>query len=226
MKIRKTDENRVKIHFNKRNLFICVMFSVFSIAFIWITSVIPEVMRYPRQITGFLAIVFFSLSVIFFFKLFTSEIRRELYRRTTSIFSYVSLKLRTSLEKALKIFGITDISAHIRKDERDIIFENSTRRKKRHGKSYSPKKYTDLENNRERIRYIWSVYILQRKTKDNIPRIYDTPSEMMKRFSQMNEDENFLYDSYLSARYTPEKTEIGSDTVNKHYKFVSGGKKI
>lgn len=224
--MKKNDPNRVKLHFNKKRLYIAIVFFILGVLFVSSLSYIPESAKYPRQLLGFAAIVSFILGFIFLARLFDKDIRRELYRRVGIVFSSVSLKIQKIVDKIYEKLGIDRTTRKQRRDERSIVFEeeNGTRTRRRKVK---PKKYSEMTTNKERLRFLWAKFILDRKTKNNTPAIYDTPIEMMKRFCDFScEGERALYSGYLSARYTSPESDIPAETVNDNYKFVAGDKKL
>lgn len=226
MRKNRTDPDRVRIRFNRKKLYISVSFFTLSVILICTLNSLPAASRYPRQMLGFGAIVAFICGMVFLAKLFTVEIRHELYRRIGRIFSSVSLRVQAIVDRVFEKLGIERASRRSGRDERSIVFDDSTGTKVRRRRE-KPKKYGDLTSNRERLRFIWAKYITDRKTKKNTPAVYDTPIEMMRRFSDLTgEDEQFLYTGYLASRYTDEQVEIPPETVQRNYRFVVGEKRI
>lgn len=227
MKMKKqNDPNRVKLHFNKKRLYIAIAFFALGVLLVASLSYIPLTAKYPRQLLGFASIVSFVLGFVFIAKLFDREIRRELYRRVGTIFSSVSMRFRKIVDKIYEKLGIGRTTRKQRRDERSIVFEEENVGR-RHRRKVKQKKYSDLTTNKERLRFLWAKFILDKKTKNNTPAVYDTPVEMMRRYCDLSGDhEQALYHGYLNARYTNPESDISPEIVNSNYKFVAGDKKI
>ena len=97
-------------------------------------------------------------------------------------------------------------------DERDFVFRERRRGKKKKTKLYNPLYWQDQESNAERVRYIFIDYMIGRIKEGFRMKPDMTPSDLDRKLAS-EENEHLLFDVYAKARYSGGREEIGDDTV-------------
>ena len=151
-------------------------------------------------------------------KLFTKEIRQELYRRLSKAIFNVAEKLKAAADKVRKKLGIKPKVRRRSADEVNIIInDDRTRRKKR--KPVTKKRFSSLTEDAERIRFMYVKLIEYKQKKKGNCHSYDTPNELEKKVAE-NDTEHELFTLYTPVRYA-EKAYVTPEDVKKQYEYLS-----
>lgn len=183
--------------------------------------------RYVQQATYIITVV---LAVIAFFslkKLIPKSLRRAIFdkflyamRKAASGFAKISKKL-------FSFFGIKFDRYKKRKDEKSFIFgedDDDVKRKRHSIKSSS--KWRDMQENSERIRFLYIKYIVKIIKGGYKLDASLTPNEVRTDL-EINEEqeENELFDLYNGARYSGGSVFISDSQVEAMMAVVNSKKK-
>lgn len=215
---------RNKIKFKRYRVVLTCIYAILSVAAYSSCAFVSPDRRYLRQLTVLIGTILAVIALISFFKLFTYEIRRELYRRISQALFNAEEKWRNLKARIRKILGLPERSELGGKDERSIIFDDSSRKARKERKI--PRiKYSDLTDNRSRLRFLWAKYVITKAVKDDPPIASDTCREI--EFKLPDEDgKEELFNVYRGARYAQNDSEIPDVEVMKFAGFVGTSGKI
>lgn len=214
----KSKREKQPIKFERKRLTVTIIYLILSFAIYQAAIFVPNERRYVYQ--GFIAVGTIFL-VLFFrsaWKLFTREIRLELYKRLSETMFNMGERWRSVKNKIRQKLGLKKKTIIRGSDERRIIFDNDIRRGRR--KRSERRKYTDMTTNRERIRFLWAKYIISFTKQGMQPSISQTPNEIKNSFEVREEMGENLFGLYYTARYAPDKVTIDDRTVNDQAEFV------
>ncbi|MBQ7161350.1 MAG: hypothetical protein IJR90_06555 [Clostridia bacterium] len=217
------DPNKIKIKFKRSRVILTAVYAVICAAVYSAAPFVPEEHPYLRQLTVFVGTVLLIITLVSFFKLFTYEIRRELYRRITVALFNAGKVWRTIKKSVRRFLGLPDRVDLKGEDERTIVFDGERRR--RRDVKRKKVKYSDLDSNRTRIRFLFAKYIIEHTAKEDPPEISDTPSELGRKLPE-GEESSELIGIYLPARYAPDRFEVTTSDVERIAGFVGTSGKI
>lgn len=209
-----------RLNFNKKRIFLTAVYIALAFIFLQVTFYIPDKHRYYRQFTTVLSIAFFIITVISFSKLFTREIRFELYQRISQMFLNVSDKFRKLTDKIKKKLGIKERVLLRGKDEKSFIFNYDDGKSKN---LFFNKKnnlhWRDMKTNAEKIRYLYIKYILFKIKKGYAFKFNTTPNEISREL-RLDDEAGELFAVYYDARYSGGRINIPNEIVDRQEKFI------
>ena len=209
--------DRQKIVFSKKRLRLVFFFGALSALLIYFSAALDPELKYLRQFSGLFGYVSLLLSLINLSKLFTREIRQELYRRISKALFGITEKLKAVVDKVKDKLGIkTAIRLHTSDEVRIIINDDKKRAKKQ--KPITKKRFSQMENDSDRIRYMYVKFIEWKQKKLQNCHSYDTPKELEDKTAE-NETEHDLFDLYTPVRYA-EKAHVTPEDVKKQYDYL------
>ena len=218
MRNKKPDPNRKKIVFSKKRLRLIILLTALTFLFLYLSRALDVRYKYIRQFCAFFGYVSIILDVYHMGKLFTKEIRQELYRRLSKAIFNVAEKLKAAADKVRKKLGIKPKVRRRSADEVNIIInDDRTRRKKR--KPVTKKRFSSLTEDAERIRFMYVKLIEYKQKKKGNCHSYDTPNELEKKVAE-NDTEHELFTLYTPVRYA-EKAYVTPEDVKKQYEYLS-----
>ena len=207
------------IKFERKRLIITIVYLCLSLISYQVTVYInKETHRYLYQCVfalGTALLILFCLSAR---KLFTRDIMLELYRRMSEAMFNAGQRWRRITKKIREKLGIKERTMMRGVDERSIVFDNEIRRGRK--KRAARQRYSDMTNNRERIRFLWAKYVISLTKKGQQPSVSQTPDEMLESFEIIEEPAEELFSLYYTARYAPDDTIIDDHDVNDQAEFV------
>ena len=196
----------------------------------WITPFTKqsEVVRYIQQGAYVITGIFALIAIMSLRRLLPKTLRRAVFDK----FFYTMKKMASSLSgisrKFLSFFGVKFDRFKRTRDEKSFVFgeedEENTRRKRRLAKASS--KWRDMEENAEKIRFLYIKYIFKVIKGGYKFRPVLTPNEV-KADLDFDEDapDKELFDLYYGARYsggsvyrTDEQVEFAQERVNSKKK--------
>ena len=220
-RIKTPDPNRVRIVFSRKRIVLTLIYLGVSLLLFYIWWLVPREHRYYRQFIMFFAFGTLILSVISFFKLFTREIRMELYRRISSVMMNVTGRMRRVAERVLNALGIKSVTKLRPEDEVRIIISRDDRPARRKSKPIDKKKFSQLDDDRERIRFMYIRFLQWKQKKEKTPVYsYQTPKEI-EVTAASNETEHALFDLYTPVRYSPDP-KVTPEAVKEQYDYLAG----
>ncbi len=217
----KRENNKIK--FKRSRIVLTLVYAALSVAAFSLRVLVPPERRYIRQLIVLVGTLFLILTAISFLRLFTYEIRRELYRRVSKALFNAGEKWRAVKAKVRKLLGLPEKSDLAGSDERKIVFDEERRKRKQ--KPLPKLKYSDLNDNRSRIRFLFARYVIDRASKDDPPIISDTAGDMEKKLPDEKEKAP-LVEIYRVARYAPEEVAVSDSDVVVQAAFVGTSGKI
>lgn len=219
----KNKENRQKIVFSKKRIRIVFLFLCLALLFLYFSVALDPKYKYLRQGFAFSGYVCIALTLYNFGKLFTREIRLELYRRISKALFGVAEKLKAMVDKVKNKLGIKSVKRYRPRDEvRIIINDDRDLRKKK--KALAKKRFSQLENDAQRIRYMYARYLIHKQKKGENVYTYQTPDELKQRIAT-GETEAELFDVYTPVRYA-EVPSITPEVVKKQYDYLTKNIKL
>ena len=213
-----------KIKFKRSRLILTAVYAFVSASLYCVVPMVPPVHRYVRQLFIMLGTMVLILTMVSFFKLFTREIRQELYRRISEAMFNAGEKWRKFKATVRKKLGLPEKTVLGGRDERHIVFEGDDVRAARRKRPHRLK-YSDMTNNRERIRFLWAKYVIDTMKKETQPSVSNTPAEIKDLLGTGPDDEE-LFMLYYDARYTPDDRDIPAKAVVRQAEFVGTRGKI
>ncbi len=214
----KSKREKQPIKFERKRLIITAVYLILALATYQASVYIPDERRYVYQ--GFITVG--SIFLILFFrsawKLFTREIRLELYQRISEAMFNAGKRWRAVRKKIREKLGLKERTVMHGIDERRIVFDNEIRRGRK--RRVARQRYTDMTTNRERIRFLWAKYIISFAKQGMQPSISQTPDEMKSTLDVREEMGENLFGLYYTARYAPDDVTIDDHDVNDQAEFV------
>lgn len=214
----KSKREKQPIKFERKRLVITAVYLVLALTTYQLSTYVPDEHRYVYQ--GFITVG--SVFLILFFrsawKLFTREIRLELYQRISEAMFNAGKRWRAVKKKIREKLGLKERTFIGGSDERHIVFDSDIRRGRR--KRAARQKYTDMTTNRERIRFLWAKYIISFAKQGMQPSVSQTPDEIKDSLEVREEMGEALFGLYYTARYAPDNVTIDDHDVNDQAEFV------
>lgn len=214
----KAKREKQPIRFDRKRLVITAIYLALSILTYQAASWLPKEHRYIYQGFFTVATVFLILFFRSLLKLFTHEIRLELYGRISEAMFNIGKRWRAVKKKIREKLGLKERTYIGGSDERSIIFDNEVRRTRK--KRLARQKYSDMTTNRERIRFLWAKYIVSFAKQGLTPSISQTPDEIKDSLEIREEMGERLFSLYYTARYSPDDITIDDHDVNDQAEFV------
>lgn len=214
----KAKREKQPIRFERKRLVITAVYLALSILTYQAASWLPKEHRYIYQGFFTVATVFLILFFRSLLKLFTREIRLELYGRISEAMFNMGKRWRAVKKKIREKLGLKERTVIGGTDERHIVFDNEIRRGRK--KRSARQKYTDMTTNRERIRFLWAKYIISFAKQGLTPSISQTPDEIKDSLEVREEMGDRLFSLYYTARYAPDSVGIDDHDVNDQAEFV------
>lgn len=218
MRNKKADPNRQKIVFSKKRLRLIIILAALSAFLLYSSVALNPEYKYVRQFCAFFGYICIALTLYNIGKLFTKEIRQELYRRLGKAIFHVSEKLRAVVDKVRKKLGIKPKVRHRSHDEVNIIIRDDRVRQKKQ-KPITKKRFNSLTEDAERIRFMYVKLIEYKQKKKGNCHSYDTPHELENKVAD-NDTEHELFSLYTPVRYA-EKAYVTPEDVKKQYEYLS-----
>lgn len=186
-----------------------------------------EWVRYIQQATYITTVVLAVIALLALKKLIPKSLRRAIFDKFLYALRKVASGIAKISKKLFSFFGIRFDRYKKRKDERSFIFgeEDEESKRKRHSIK-STSKWRDMQENSERIRFLYIKYIVK-IIKGGYK--YDnalTPNEVREDLEITEEhDENELFDLYNGARYSGGSVFISDEQVESVMAVVNAKKK-
>lgn len=210
----------------------CVALIFFEIS-VWLDPLVKQdldnkLYRYIQQSTYFIAIILAVRAALSLRVLIPKTARRAIMDK----FLYAMRKMASGISsisrKMLSLLGINLERFKRGKDERSFIFgddEEDERKRKRHSiKSNS--KWRDMNENAEKIRFLYIKYIVKRIKEGYRFRTALTPNEVREDLNFEEEAPDIeLFDIYNGARYSGGSVFITDEQVEYAQAVVNGKKK-
>lgn len=198
----KNKEIRFKIFvFNRNRLIISAVYFTLSIALFTAYGWTPKEFKYTRQFLWVFGFLFFGIFIYSLTKILTKESKMEIYRRVGNVFMNFAAKLTVIKKKILKALGLKDSTLLYSDDEKRIIIKEDAKRNLRKKDMLTQKRFSSLDNNRERLRYMYASYIKAERKKGDPATPDQTPLEI-KPITAKTETESKLFDLYTPVRYS------------------------
>ena len=177
--------------------------------------------NYPVQMASF---VLFAGSLA----LLIRSVKRLFDRRTVDKISKFLGKVSARVDrffakigrKISKALGLDRMKGY--GEEHDFIFNERRGRSRKHAKLRNPNFWEDQQDNSEKVRYIFTDYMI-RMIKDGYKfRGYKTPADMQRELAH-EDNENLLFDTYSVARYSGGREPVEDSTIEALADFADSG---
>lgn len=216
--MKKNDDGRQKIVFSKKRLRAVLLFLCLTFLCLYFSVALDPKFKYIRQGFAFLGYTSCILTLYHFGKLFTREIRQELYRRISKVLFGVAEKLKAIVDKVKDKLGIRSAKLQRHRDEVRIII-NDDRELRKKKKAITKKRFSQMEDDLQRIRYMYAKYLIYKQKKGENVYTYQTPEELKHKVAK-GETEEELFDIYVPVRYAETPT-VTPEEVKKQYDYLS-----
>lgn len=168
--------------------------------------------QYARQVISIGGTVFGTYMLLRSLrKMFDKRVRakiaafgEKILRRTGEIFSRFGRKI-------LKSLGLDRKRAR-GKDEKDFVFRERTGRRHPLHRLRNPMHWTELEDNAQRVRFIFIEYMLRNIRGGYKLRPSSTPEDISRELAS-EDNEKLLFETYALARYSGGREVIDDNTV-------------
>lgn len=192
----------------------------------WLTepSKTSTLIRYIQQLTYIITAVFTLLALLSLRKLIPKSLKRAVFEKLFKTVKRVTKTFTRISAKVLKAFGIKPKSKKQR-DEKSFIFGDKTERRQKRVKSNA--KWRELEDNSERIRFVYVKYIAKAIKDGYRYFVFNTPREV--RDNLKLEDYTFdyrLFELYNGARYSGGSVYISDEQLESALKLIGVRKRI
>jgi len=215
---------RKKIRFSRKRIAATSVLFVLTAAVYSSYAFVPPEYRYIRQLVIVVGSLLSVITLVSFAKLFTGEIRRELYRRISEAMFNVGEKWRSFKAAVRKRLGLPEKPDDRSRDVRHIVFDSDDRRRSRVSR-IEKLKYSAMENDRRRIRFLWAKYVVENTAKEDPPSIADTPNEISGKITA-HQPNTELFELYHTARYAGDGAKIDPQAVIRQANVVGTKGKI
>ncbi len=205
------------IYIDRKKILPTIILLSISLLFFAVHAYIPEKLKYIRQFDIFFGCAFLVLGLYWSTKILTKEFAKELYRRIGQAFASVSLKFRAIKNKILTALGLENRIVLRGEEERTIILSNEKRPRRRRNE-ITRKRFSNLENDRDRVRYLYADYTMARIKKGDSINHYHTPNEANNKMPE-EKRAPALTALYTYARYK-KSPSIPPEAVKEQYEFV------
>ena len=215
-----------KIKFKRSRIVITLIYLTVTVAVFASLAFIPRdpELRYLRHVVVALGALIAVLTIISFLKLFTYEIRMELYRRISQAMFNASEKWRSFKAAVRRKLGLPERAEMRGRDERNIVMDPE-RASRKARKNIRRIKYSDMHDNKMRIRFLWLKYVAEHTGDNDPPVISDTPEKILRKINDPHPNKD-IFALYRTARYTSERTVIDSDAVSAQAELIGTKGKI
>ncbi len=196
---------------------------------IWLNGPASEIksMRYVQQMTYAITIVLAIICANSIKKLIPSTLRRAVLDKFLYALRRVASGISRVSKRILRVFGINLDRYKRQKDEKSFIFDIQDLNIFKKLSSFKGSvKWRDLNENAEKIRFIYIKYMIKQiKGGYKLPP-YLTPCEVRDDIGIEEEtDDSALFDMYNGARYSGGSMHITDEQVETALAVVNGGKK-
>ncbi len=197
---------------------------------VWITPFTKrnEPVRYVQQGMYFVTVILTVIAFLAIKRLIPGSLRRAIMGRLMYAIRKMASRVASISRKILSVFGIKLDRFKRRKDEKSFVFgeedEEGGRRRRHSIKSSS--KWRDMNENAEKIRFLYIKYIVKVIKGGYKFHASLTPNEVRGDLGiEKEQAENELFDLYNGARYSGGSVFITDEQVESTMALVNGKKK-
>ena len=178
--------------------------------------------RYLHQLCGLIMGITAIYAVLVFRKAIPKKLKQDISNAVVSVFKRVAQDFRKVAKAIRHALGIPDPPVRVRaKDERSFVFDmednNLARRFKQMGNQL---RWKDLEDNADKIRFIYIKFINRLIKKGYKFKTINTPLETLKQWNLENEACAYMFPLYTDARYSGGRRPIADEEVEKSEKYM------
>jgi len=178
--------------------------------------------RYYQQLFGLLAGIFGILCFLNLRKLLPDTVKEELWNGARWVFGKINDRLEKVARKIREILGIPEPTKKRRgRDERSFVFdtEGDDRLRRFIGKS-NQLRWKDLDNNADKVRFLFIKFVVRYKKKGYRYNTISTPVEVGKTWKLDDEDGGIMFPLYTVAKFSGGRRPITDDEVELSQKFA------
>ncbi|MBE6686982.1 MAG: hypothetical protein E7591_07095 [Ruminococcaceae bacterium] len=205
--------------FDRNRLIIsCIYFAV-SLTLLTIYGWLPAEYKYTRQFLFVFGFTFLALFLLSLRKILTKEAKMEIYRRVGNAFMNFITKINVIKQKIRKALGLKESTLLYSDDEKRIVIKENSKRGTRKRDALTQKRFSHLDNDRDRIRYIYASFMKAERKKGESVDPDKTPKEI-KTLTAKNDTEKKLFDLYTPVRYSRDISPTGEE-IKEQYDYFS-----
>ncbi len=182
--------------------------------------------RYIQQLTYIFTVIFAFITIISLRKLIPKSLKRTLFEKLFRAVKKVTKSITRISTKVLRAFGIKPKPKKRHRDEKSFIFGDRDARI-RQKKVKSNLKWRELEDNSERIRFVYVKYIAKAVKEGYKYFPFNTPFEIRNDMKLEYYTFDYkLFELYNGARYSGGSVYISDEQLESALKLIGVRKKI
>lgn len=212
----------MKHKFDKKRVSWTFIYFVLALStfLIWYTSSDETIQRYVRQALFIAAVVFTILFFRSLKKAIPESLKIAVKSKIARGYNFIMKYVNKYLSAIKRFFGIPEIQLLRGKDESSFIFdiEDTALFRKLH-QLKNTLRWRDLEENADKIRYIYIKYIVKLMRKGFKFRVQYTPYEISAKMKLADEEAHFI-ELYNYARYSGGRRGITNADVEDSMKYA------
>lgn len=144
-------------------------------------------------------------------KMFDEKTRDKISAVVHKVWGKISEKLSIFGKKVLKALGLDNVRAK-GQDEKDFVFRERHGRRRTGAKLRNPMHWSELEDNAQRVRFIFIEFMLRAFRSGYRLKPSATPDDIGRDLAA-EEEEKLLFETYRLARYSGGREPIDDRTV-------------
>lgn len=222
----------MKYRFDKARIAYTSFFSSLSFTLLEVSMWLNEpaktsnIYRYIQQLTYILTVVFAFFAVISLRKLIPKSLKRAVFEKLFKAVKKVAKTVTRISTKVLRAIGIKPKKKKKLRDEKSFIFGDSEGRL-RQKRVKSNMKWRELEDNAERVRFVYLKYIAKviRDGYRHFP--FTTPREVRDGLNLEYYTADYqLFELYNGARYSGGSVPITDEQLESALKLIGVRKRL
>ena len=183
--------------------------------------------RYLHQACGLTMGITAVYAVLVFRKAIPKKLKQDIASAVASVFQRVAQDFRKVAKAIRHALGIPDPPVRVRaKDERSFVFGSDENKASRRFKQGEQLRWKDLDNNADKIRFIYIKFINRLTKKGYKFKTINTPLETLKQWNLEKESCAYMFPLYTDARYSGGRRPITDEEVEMSEKYMKANAKI
>ncbi len=170
------------------------------------------------QMVALFAVLTGAAAIFLFYRLLRKRLRAAAVKAWNGTMGRVISRLAGSFERAARKlrrrFGRREGRERMR-DERRFVFSNGREREEKRKKDLTKRRFRDLGDDKERVRYLYIRLIRREVKKGKRFRLSDTPQQLGARWKLSEEEGSRLFPVYTDARFGGEDFSADREELEK-----------
>ncbi len=189
---------------------------------------LDDTSRYLHQLCGLIMGATAIFAVLTFRKAIPQKLKKDVAQAVASVFKRISQEAAKVAKAIRHALGIPDPPVRVKgRDERSFVFDmednNLSRRFRQMGNQL---RWKDLEDNADKIRFIYIKFINKLIKKGYKFKTINTPLETLKQWNLEHEQCAYMFPLYTCARYSGGRRPITDEEVEQSEKYMKINAKV